>query len=1037
MPESHTSSSFGSSERPLRRYISLLTTLDRVLVTAPRSGIYGQLLRERLVRGWAYYVHSALHLEGIAVSYSERGRAVGILEYGAPGDALRGSVLKMMESPDGPAFRDFGKRLFVERPLPEVSARFVGGLLHRRKWSVREIGWIGDAIDLLQYFIATSRTRELDRIALRVTDRQTMLKELRPNSLYYNLLGAIEHAIRHDYSSTLVTCVADSGVIAAETLHHLRPARSARIGMRVAMDCRGLASSVVGAGTNSERDEELFRSIFGEAWGSLVRSALLLNLRHIHEQSDLIVILSDSRPEYFSLSDLDDVEYIAGRTTPIIVNSVQFSSRIEARSRTLDELILRSVSTEEMLNKAVAWLRETFDAAAASIHLSQSFHGTDRPMDRGLPADLIEKLHWSGRALYHRATDSLGSTARSWFVTSLRLLDGEPGIVACQYDKVRQPTQFEHYLLETAAQQISAAVAVRTVGDTQLAELRRVVALMEKVAGAETEEQLLNLLTSEVKTILGADYCFISLPGRDGRVLWLRARTWGNEFDVPPIGITGGEGEGITGHVAKEKIVYRTGDVANDEYYRPIIEGEAPIEIRSEMAGALVFEGQLIGVIDLLSSRGDAFSEQAETLLRMLLAHSSIALAQTQRRRVAREHADVVERLHAGLLALDNPEKIYKVILDTACDYVSLLHPGHEVFGNLYVKRPSLRFLQVKAFRGAPSAKFSPVQYFDEGVVGRVANTRKSLIIRNTSAPPENIVYEPFIEGIQGGSEIAVPICVADELDAVINLESPQPALFGIDDQTALEALAQEISLAVRFAQLHETAQIHNRSAALNEQIQFVHEVSHQVAKAARFTSQVVPEIEPLLERHPKAKRLIKQLRERAETALRLEQRLIKWRSRPQDQMEVQQDVIACVKEAVANLRQYPDIDVTCRLETESFQIVGSHDLVLVFMNLFDNAVDAMEARGKLTIREHVLSDRSMLVIDVTDTGHGVRSEVRERIWEPFFSDDGTGKAKGQGMGMALIRDNLEGLGAFIELLDSELQKGTTFRLTFTSQADA
>jgi signal transduction histidine kinase len=175
-------------------------------------------------------------------------------------------------------------------------------------------------------------------------------------------------------------------------------------------------------------------------------------------------------------------------------------------------------------------------------------------------------------------------------------------------------------------------------------------------------------------------------------------------------------------------------------------------------------------------------------------------------------------------------------------------------------------------------------------------------------------------------------------------------------------------------------------------------------------------------------------LRDRADTALRLERRLLAWRSSTATGVgATKQDVIESLREAVENVRQYPEISINWDLETQSFSVAGAHDLVLVFMNLFDNAIEAMQERGALTLREHAVSDPAMFVVDVSDTGRGIKWDLRERIWEPFFSDDGSGKPKGQGMGMALIRDHLENLGAYIELLDTEEGKGCTFRLTFTS----
>jgi signal transduction histidine kinase len=71
-------------------------------------------------------------------------------------------------------------------------------------------------------------------------------------------------------------------------------------------------------------------------------------------------------------------------------------------------------------------------------------------------------------------------------------------------------------------------------------------------------------------------------------------------------------------------------------------------------------------------------------------------------------------------------------------------------------------------------------------------------------------------------------------------------------------------------------------------------------------------------------------------------------------------------------------------------------ELNQVWTNLIDNAVSAMEGSGTLTIRTAL--DREQLLIEFGDTGSGVAPEIRDRIFEPFFST----KPVGQGTGLGL-----------------------------------
>ncbi|BBU31833.1 sensor histidine kinase [Burkholderia sp. THE68] len=78
--------------------------------------------------------------------------------------------------------------------------------------------------------------------------------------------------------------------------------------------------------------------------------------------------------------------------------------------------------------------------------------------------------------------------------------------------------------------------------------------------------------------------------------------------------------------------------------------------------------------------------------------------------------------------------------------------------------------------------------------------------------------------------------------------------------------------------------------------------------------------------------------------------------------------------------------------------VYGS-ELNQVWTNLIDNAIDAMEENGELTIRSH--REGNCAVIEISDTGHGIPADILPRLFEPFFTTKPPGKGNGLGLHIA------------------------------------
>ncbi len=118
-------------------------------------------------------------------------------------------------------------------------------------------------------------------------------------------------------------------------------------------------------------------------------------------------------------------------------------------------------------------------------------------------------------------------------------------------------------------------------------------------------------------------------------------------------------------------------------------------------------------------------------------------------------------------------------------------------------------------------------------------------------------------------------------------------------------------------------------------------------------------------------------------------------------------------------------IEVKLDTETAMPPVKGNAGkLQQVFLNLFLNARDAMEAGGTLAI--HAWSEDGFARIDVSDSGEGIQPENLARIYDPFFTTKAA--RKGTGLGLSVTYGIVREHGGTIEV-ESRLGAGSRFRV--------
>ena len=118
-------------------------------------------------------------------------------------------------------------------------------------------------------------------------------------------------------------------------------------------------------------------------------------------------------------------------------------------------------------------------------------------------------------------------------------------------------------------------------------------------------------------------------------------------------------------------------------------------------------------------------------------------------------------------------------------------------------------------------------------------------------------------------------------------------------------------------------------------------------------------------------------------------------------------------------------VAVTVRANGGRRTVMGHYEpLRRAFSNLLRNAAEAMQGRGAIEVG--VTGDGSGLAVTIADHGPGIPEDLRQRVFEPYF----TTKADGTGLGLALVRQTFEAHRGTITVAETP-GGGATFAIVF------
>ena len=161
--------------------------------------------------------------------------------------------------------------------------------------------------------------------------------------------------------------------------------------------------------------------------------------------------------------------------------------------------------------------------------------------------------------------------------------------------------------------------------------------------------------------------------------------------------------------------------------------------------------------------------------------------------------------------------------------------------GSVVLINPTTGLLEIHAAQDLPAKAAELKLKLGEGITGWVARTGKPARVGDVSRDPHYIMVSKSVR-----SELAVPLEVNGEVRGVLNVDSDRPDAFSADDQSLLEALAQQAARVIQNTWLYEqlrlkarlletlvsVGQTINSTLSLDEALKVVTREAHQLMHA-------------------------------------------------------------------------------------------------------------------------------------------------------------------------------------------------------------
>jgi signal transduction histidine kinase len=434
--------------------------------------------------------------------------------------------------------------------------------------------------------------------------------------------------------------------------------------------------------------------------------------------------------------------------------------------------------------------------------------------------------------------------------------------------------------------------------------------------------------------------------------------------------------------------------------------------VRSHLSIPLLWKGQLLGILNIDHEQPNMLSEDSVWKLKTMVNVAAVAIANAQlleNTRQALNETSSLYEISQTLVALNVKELLEKT--------VQLLQKNFGYYhAQIYLRDVENRNLILEAASGEIGQTLLAQKrnlLMGVGIVGHVYETSMPFFSNRVD---EVVFYvkDPILPDTT--SEMAIPLRSGTQTYGVIDIHQSYPGVLTSRDVQLVGAVADQLAVALQNANLYE-----NLQSALEQekntrfqlmQIERLATVGRLLASISHELNNPLQAIQNVLFLLKREEKLSEQGRQDLEVILLETERMTSLISRLRanyrtpkldELLEINlNSIIEDVYALTATYMRHRKIAFEFCPDTDLPELAGIPDQIRqALLNLFMNAIDAMESGGRLMVQTQSLTNQKQILLTVSDTGRGISAEILPHLFEPFTTD----KVAGTGLGMTITRD--------------------------------